>query len=124
LFCFNQLAKLFDLLRCFDCGSTFKLQKTCFRGSMLLATFICLSLSIQILFSNIRTLLRKKTLEFFFIMNKNESTTVLLWSVSPVKVKSRLKWLVTLVTYCYNNVLVYFNLKLNLTTLVKPALST
>jgi hypothetical protein len=59
-------------------------------------------------------------------MNKNESTTVLLWSVSPtpVKVKSRLKWLVTLVTYCYNNVLVYFNLKLNLTTLVKPALST
>jgi hypothetical protein len=41
LFSFKQLAKLFDLLRCFDCGSTFKLQKTCFRGSMLLATFLC-----------------------------------------------------------------------------------
>jgi hypothetical protein len=41
LLSFNQLAKLFDLLRCFDCGRTFKLQKTCFRGSMLLATFLC-----------------------------------------------------------------------------------
>jgi hypothetical protein len=31
----------FAMLRCFDCGSTFKLQKTCSRGSMLLATFLC-----------------------------------------------------------------------------------
>jgi hypothetical protein len=34
---------------------------------------------------------------------------------TPVKVNCRLKCLVTLVTYCYNNVFVYFNLKLNLT---------
>jgi hypothetical protein len=34
---------------------------------------------------------------------------------TPVKVNCRLKYFVTLVTYCYNNVFVYFNLQLTLT---------
>jgi hypothetical protein len=35
--------------------------------------------------------------------------------LTRVKVNCRLKWFVTLVTYCYNNVFVYFNLQLTLT---------
>jgi uncharacterized membrane protein len=37
---FNQLAKLFDLLRCFDCGSTFKLQKICSTGVYVASHFL------------------------------------------------------------------------------------
>jgi hypothetical protein len=33
----------------------------------------------------------------------------------PVNVNCKLKYFVTLVTYCYNNVFVYFNLQLTLT---------
>jgi hypothetical protein len=36
-------------------------------------------------------------------------------SPTPVKVNCRLKCFVTLVTYCYTNVFVYFNLQLTLT---------
>jgi hypothetical protein len=37
------------------------------------------------------------------------------YSPTPVNVNCRLKYFVTLVTYCYNNVFVYFNLQLTLT---------
>jgi hypothetical protein len=37
------------------------------------------------------------------------------YSPTPVKVNCRLKCFVTLVTYCYNNIFVYFNLQLTLT---------
>jgi transposase len=37
------------------------------------------------------------------------------YSPTPVNVNCRLKCFVTLVTYCYNNVFVYFNLQLTLT---------
>jgi hypothetical protein len=36
-------------------------------------------------------------------------------ALTPVNFNCRLKCFVTLVTYCYNNVFVYFNLWLNLT---------
>jgi hypothetical protein len=37
------------------------------------------------------------------------------YSPTPVNVNCRLKYFVTLVTYCYNNVFVYFNQQLTLT---------
>jgi hypothetical protein len=51
----------------------------------------------------------------FFICFHNGTTDKRPYSPKPINVNCRLKYFVTLVTYCYNNVFVYINLQLTLT---------
>jgi hypothetical protein len=65
--------------------------------------------------SFVRSVVSSKIGYFFLKMKKFSLRLLRPYSPTPVNVNCRLKCFVTLVTYCYNNIFVYFNLQLTLT---------